>query len=112
MGSWGCCSALLPAGGCCPPLGSRPLFPRCVRSPLCGPGRDSEGSGALSSRLPRRHLTRHGEVWVDEGSPQPFLAAVCSELDLRLAEKTKQQRNFCFLLGCHFFFWREGVLVV
>lgn len=43
--------------------------------------------GPLSSWLPRRHLTGHGEVWVDQGSPQPFLASVCSELDLRLVEK-------------------------
>lgn len=34
--------------------------------------------GPLASRLPRRHLTGHGEVWGDQGSPQLFLASVCS----------------------------------
>lgn len=59
--------------------------------------------GPLASRLPRRHLTGHGEVWGDQGSPQLFLASVCSELDWRLAEQTKQQLIFfSFLLGCHF----------
>lgn len=33
-----CGAALLSARVCCPPLGSRPLFPRCVRSPVCVPG--------------------------------------------------------------------------
>lgn len=90
---WGCCSPLLlPAQGrLSAPPGSRPLFPRCVRE-----------VGPLASRLPRRHLTGHGEVWGDQGSPQLFLASVCSELDWRLAEQTKQQLNFSFLLGCHF----------
>lgn len=44
--------------------------------------------GPLSSWLPRRHLTRHEEVWLDQGSPEPLLASVCSELDFRLAEET------------------------
>lgn len=43
---WDCCSPLLPARVGCLPLEGPPLFPRCVRSPLCGPGRHSEGSGA------------------------------------------------------------------
>lgn len=63
---WGCCSPLLPARVGCLPLGSRPLFPRCVRSPLCGPGSDSEGSGAPRQPAAQETFDR---AWGSLGRP-------------------------------------------
>lgn len=49
--------------------------------------------GPLFSWLPMRLLTRHGEIWLDQGSQS------CAELDFRLAEDKKTTAHFLLFVG-------------
>lgn len=76
------------------------LCSRCVRGRHCAALAKAEGEvGPLFSRLPGRHLTGHGEVWLDQGSQN--LRGYMSAQSLILGWQNRPQHIFFFLLICH-----------
>lgn len=57
--------------------------------------------GPLFSWLPMRHLTRHGEVWLDQGSQG--CAGMSAQSLISGWQKVKTTAHFHFLLVCHWF---------
>lgn len=79
MGSWGFLFSPPPCQGL-PSASSESSLPEVCEVATVWIWPRLREVGPLSSRLPRRHLTGHGEVRVDLRSSQLFLASVCVEL--------------------------------